>query len=193
MLSTGERVLKKKKIYFFGVKISILSKLFLGKKKKFNFNSNFINSTLKSEHMRIELFQDSVENSSKKKKKDSLPNKDKLPNLLGFIHLPLNSIESNQPIEKWYRLENSSDLLTTSVSLSSSTNGGSTMNGGEQQINTSSKTTTHDLNKDGKDSILIRVKAKYNCVDILPLTCYNRLIKVNLFNKRRKKTLFLLF
>lgn len=141
------------------------------------------NSTLKSEHLRIELSHELAESSSKKKKKDSVTNKDitkSPPNLLGFIHLPLNSIESNQPIEKWYRLESSNDLLTTSLSLSSSTNGLSTLsslNSNYDQINSSSKTTTHDLNN-GKDSILIRVKAKYNCVDILPLACYSRLIKV---------------
>ena len=59
-------------------------------------------------------------------------------------------------------------------------------------INSSSKTTTHDLNN-GKDSILIRVKAKYNCVDILPLNCYKKLIKVILVYKVRKQLIITIF
>ncbi len=143
---------------------------------------------MKSEHLRIELSHDSIESTNKKKKKDSLTkDTNKLNNFLGFIHIPLNTIESSQPIEKWYRLDNSNDLLTTSLSLSSSSNTISTINSlnNYDYMNASSKTTTHDLNN-GKDSILIRVKAKYNCVDILPLNCYNRLIKVRNFFRKIK-------
>lgn len=129
--------------------------------------------------------------SSKKKKKDSLNNGStkSINNLLGSIYIPLNSIESNQPIEKWYRLENISDLVVatngnSNNSSSSNNNGGNNTQSMLQSssydtINSSSSnTTTHDLNI-GKDSVLIRVKAKYNCVDILPLCCYDKLIKVN--------------
>ena len=146
--------------------------------------------------MRIELHQDAIESSGKKKKKDSLSsNKDKQSNLLGFIHLPLNSIEASQPIERWYRLENSNDLLSASLSLSSSNNALSaisSLSSNYDCINSSSKTTTHDLNN-GKDSILIRVKAKYNCVDILPLNCYKKLIKVILVYKVRKQLIITIF
>ena len=123
--------------------------------------------------------------------------------LLGSINIPVNTIESSQPVEKWYCLEPASShshthtTVTTSAETATPLNSNgiqndpsSTSSSLQQQLqqqqlssvfnsttsnSTSSLTTTQNF---GKDSISIRIKAKYQSVDILPLDCYQHLIEV---------------
>ena len=57
--------------------------------------------------------------------------------------------------------------------VSTSSNSSSTVISNSASIG--SLTTTQNFSK---DSITIRIKAKYQCVDILPLQCYSSLIEV---------------
>ncbi len=105
-----------------------------------------------------------------------MPNK----TLLGYISIPVNSIEGSQPVEKWYRLEpassisNSTNQLNEETTLPTDSLSAFTIST-NQPIATSSAslTTTQNFNK---DAISIRIKAKYQSVDILPLECYRPLI-----------------
>jgi hypothetical protein len=133
--------------------------------------------------LRIDLYQKSYESSAQKKKstkkdKDSL-SKNQIPTnnsalvLLGTLNIPFSNLENinNQPIEKWYKLEplscfpkndnySSSNNLTDVFSHSVS-------------INSGGSNSTQNF---GKDSLTIRIKLKYQTLDILPLNCYKKLL-----------------
>jgi hypothetical protein len=115
----------------------------------------------------------------------------------GYVNIPVNSIESSQPVEKWYCLEMP---LTDNDNLKSTTNGitmdpvSTSSNSSSTAISNSasigSLTTTQNFSK---DSITIRIKAKYQCVDILPLQCYSSLIEVCYFQSFNLNNLKLIF
>lgn len=140
----------------------------------------------------MELYQETAERTKKKPKKDkenlnstsSIYVHSHLSNqtLLGYVNIPVSSIEGSQPVEKWYRLEPPSSLpsITNQVSedlahfshgnsVDSLTNSLST----QQNAASIASLTTQNFSK---DSISIRIKGKYQSVDILPLACYNRII-----------------
>jgi hypothetical protein len=163
-------------------------------------------SNINCDIARIDFYQQTVETHKKKSKKELNSQGGGSSNqavLLGFVNIPVSSIESSQPIEKWYKLDspsvslgsgsssindqqsttgvvnsstNSSEppLSASNVSLSMSNNNSQTA--ATTAAATASLTTTQNFSK---DSISIRIKAKYQSVDILPLTCYQRLIEVN--------------
>ena len=100
------------------------------------------------------------------------------------MNIPVNSIENSQPVEKWYKLEGPlSDVHLTGAAVNgSSVSSGSNGLGFETlsqstsaQLMATSLTTTQNFSK---DSISIRIKAKYQNVDILPLFYYQRLVEV---------------
>lgn len=118
--------------------------------------------------------------------------------LLGYVNIPVSSIEGSQPVEKWYRLEPPSSLSASTNQLDEITQSISDTNNDNQQQqeaalsavqqqplmpsltagvivsqSAASLTTTQNFSK---DSISIRIKAKYQSVDILPQHCYRRLI-----------------
>lgn len=143
--------------------------------------------------VRIELYQETTTKKKTKKDKENLNTTHKEPTvhshlsnqtLLGYVTIPVNSIEGSQPVEKWYRLEPPSSLSGSSSdepnhhqplcgqdSLSNST-----ISANQQLTSNSiaSLTTTQNFSK---DAISIRIKAKYQSVDILPLECYRKLIE----------------
>lgn len=153
----------------------------------------------------MEFYQQTIETNKKKLKKDSSAangGHSSVPSnqtLLGYVSIPVSAIESSQPVEKWYKLETPtgagssssngtiSEITNSSVDLSSTSGAGSvSMGGGSIGVSNgssvssianslSSLTTTQSFSK---DSISIRIKAKYQSVDILPIVCYSRLIEV---------------
>jgi hypothetical protein len=131
--------------------------------------SHVFESSIKSEQLRIDLYQEI--NETKKKKKDTKP-----PQLVGSVHIQLSTIENNQCIEKWYRVENADSMMATMVVLATLPMTTAPPTG---SLTSESHTTTHALNNT-KDSISLRIKAKYQCVDILPLNYYDRLVKVTM-------------
>ncbi|CAF0849147.1 unnamed protein product [Brachionus calyciflorus] len=117
---------------------------------------NFEFTNINCEFLKIDVYQQVAETQKKKSKKDLSQN------FLGFVNIPMNSIESSQPVEKWYKLEPLSAHENKHDSLENSTN------------SSISFTTTQNFSK---DSISIRIKAKYQSVDILPFNCYEKLIE----------------
>jgi hypothetical protein len=85
--------------------------------------------------------------------------------LVGHVNIPVSSIDSSQPTEKWYKLEGHA----------SSTNDDDAKSAGSGNASSSTNLTSNF----GKDSISVRIKAKYQSVDILPISCYKRLVDVN--------------
>ena len=159
-------------------------------------------SDVQCEHLRVELYQETAERTKKKPKKDkenlnstardlnSTYVHSHLSNqtLLGYVNIPVSSIEGSQPVEKWYRLEPPSSLLSVTSQANNEDNSSaqfshgnsvdslSTSNISSQPQNSASiaSLTTQNFSK---DSISIRIKAKYQSVDILPLACYSRIIE----------------
>jgi len=111
----------------------------------------------------------------------------KLNNFLtsGYVNIPVSSIENSQPVEKWYKLEgplssnNDAHLTNSNVPVPGGNGAGISVDSLSQsssnQIMAASLTTTQNFSK---DSISIRIKAKYQNVDILPLYYYQRLVEV---------------
>lgn len=101
----------------------------------------------------------------------------------GYVNIPVNAIESSQPVEKWYKLETpnvDASSSTTTNTTTPLTNSNMDLSGTHTlAASSSSLTTTQSFSK---DSISIRIKAKYQSVDILPIACYNRLIDVNTYS-----------
>ena len=142
--------------------------------------------------MRVELYQETAIKKKSKKDKENLNTTghkgdvhSHLSNqtLLGYVNIPVSSIEGSQPIEKWYRLEPASSLtastnqlddLTSTNSVNQDLLSTSTLSQPTVNSQSTSLTTTQNFSK---DSISIRIKAKYQSVDILPLKCYSRLIE----------------
>lgn len=154
-------------------------------------------SNIQCEFLRVEFYQQAIETTKKKSKKENVATSSHT--LLGYVNIPVSSIESSQPIEKWYKLEtpnssssshsdttsNGSGVLTnSSVDLTSQQpNSMSSLSASQTTlaVNGSGNTTTSSLTTTqsfSKDSISIRIKAKYQSVDILPIVCYSRLIEV---------------
>lgn len=133
--------------------------------------------------MRIDLYQKSYESSAQKKKsskkeKDSMPKNQMPPNnsalvLLGTLNIPFNNLENtnNQPIEKWYKLEPLS-CFSKNDNYSSSNNLAEAFSH-TVSINSNGSNSTQNF---GKDSLTIRIKFKYQTLDILPLNCYKKLL-----------------
>ena len=101
----------------------------------------------------------------------------------GYVNIPVSSIESSQPVEKWYKLEgplssssNDANLVNSGVQVSGGNTADTLSQSSSNQIMAASLTTTQNFSK---DSISIRIKAKYQNVDILPLYYYQRLVEVN--------------
>lgn len=111
-------------------------------------------SNVNCQTVKVDVYQQVVETQKKKSKKDPSQN------FLGSVTIPVSAIESSQPVEKWYKLESTSE--TKHDNYESSTN------------SSASFTTTQNFSK---DSISIRIKAKYQSVDILPFNCYQKLIE----------------
>lgn len=88
--------------------------------------------------------------------------------LLGHVIIPVNTVDSNQPTEKWYKLETVSDSVVDDTKSISSQQSASTA--------ASSSTAGNLTSNFSKDSISIRIKAKYQSVDILPLEYYKSLV-----------------
>lgn len=131
--------------------------LFWGESFDFSLRNNANN------HLRVDLYQESID--TKKKKIQNRTNNQ----LIGSVYIPVSSLQNNhQFIEKWYRLDNPNDPIL------------SALNGTLNQTSTisSSNTTTQNLGNT-KDSITMRIKLKYNCIDILPLNYYSNLIHVS--------------
>ncbi len=106
----------------------------------------------------------------------------------GYVNIPVSSIENSQPVEKWYKLEGPHSSSSNDAHLTSSNSSGNNGVGSpldtltqstSNQLMAASLTTTQNFSK---DSISIRIKAKYQNVDILPLFYYQRLVDV-----RKKK------
>ena len=125
--------------------------------------------------------------------------------LVGYLTIPFASLEANQTVEKWYKLE-----LATAASHSTSFLGTNGMSGGggsgtlsgRYDASSSSIASLGSFSMAGgggggqhmqpvtsspsalttegfsKDSVTIRVKIKYQNLDILPLAAYRRLIHV---------------
>lgn len=105
---------------------------------------------------------------------------------IGYVNIPVSSIESSQPVEKWYKLEgplssssNDANLVNSGVQVSGGNTADTLSQSSSNQIMAASLTTTQNFSK---DSISIRIKAKYQNVDILPLYYYQRLVEVNEMN-----------
>jgi hypothetical protein len=102
----------------------------------------------------------------------------------GYVNIPVSSIESSQPVEKWYKLEdplsgssNDANLGNSGVQIPGGNTADTLSQSSSNQIMAASLTTTQNFSK---DSISIRIKAKYQNVDILPLYYYQRLVEVSL-------------
>ena len=125
--------------------------------------------------------------------------------LVGYLTISFASLEANQTVEKWYKLE-----LATAASHSTSFLGTNGMSGGggsgtlsgRYDASSSSIASLGSFSMAGgggggqhmqpvtsspsalttegfsKDSVTIRVKIKYQNLDILPLAAYRRLIHV---------------
>lgn len=115
---------------------------------------NFEFASVNCHVVKVDLYQQITETQKKKNKKDPSQN------LLGSVTIPVSGIECSQPVEKWYKLEPLTD---------------SKHDGFENSTNSSASfTTTQNFSK---DAISIRIKAKYQSVDILPINCYHKLIE----------------
>ena len=129
--------------------------------------------------VRVELYEQTTEvaKSLRKSKKDKEKDRDSgsmrgessrehgvkdqtvtYQTLVGYVNIPVKTIDSSQPTERWYRLEGG--LTSTAEDHNSAANVTSNFS---------------------KDAISIRIKAKYQSVDILPLACYKKLIDVRFF------------
>jgi hypothetical protein len=158
--------------------------------EKYQFSSG-----VSCDNLRVELYEQTQEpqkfRKSKKERGDkdkdsamgSLSSRDQLATsqfntyytLVGHVNRPVHSIDSSQPTEKWYTLGSTgASSGSTHDDDHKSVGGGA---GGSSNSNASSSTNL--TSSFSKDSISIRIKAKYQSVDILPISCYKRLVDVN--------------
>ena len=140
--------------------------------------------------------------------------------LVGYLTISFASLEANQTVEKWYKLElataasQSTSFLGTNgrsggggggggsgtlsgrydaSSSSIASHGSFSMPGGQHMqpvTYSSSALTTESFSK---DSVTIRVKIKYQHLDILPLTAYRRLIHVRYHIPIKGETIIAIF
>jgi hypothetical protein len=157
----------------------------------FDFNFNFQHQKIES--IRIEMYQENVStaalsdvvpplsssssssSSSKKKSKKDNNNNNNSAICIGFINVPILSFENNQPVEKWYCLEPISKLNNSVDATSTPTP--TSINSSIASSISASLTTSFS-----KDATCLRVKAKYQSVDILPMNSYHSFVEYIRYN-----------